>query len=214
MSFEKNLNTFKTSLLKAGGATSGKQYLVGVTKSFNYAKKSYEAYLATSNEAISAAHRKGITWDLIHLDPAVASSDDAFKNALINFDAAKQNVIDADPRPGSKSFFFKPYKSKLDFADRVSALCTAPVALSLLAVEQLFEFLVLGLKSIVDFARGGKLDIEKPIDAICSSIKLLLMAVVSPLLNTVDVIGSSIASGLNKPNDEVEDDPVLGLKSQ
>jgi len=176
MPFEKSLNTFKISLLKSGGATSRKEYLVQTTA-----------------------------------DTAVAAFDAAYDVYKASYYAsyasyyASYAAYNAAIKAPYKSFFFKPYNLPLDFVERVVTIISAPISLSLLAVEQLVEFLVLGLKSIVDFARGGSFNFEKPIDAICSSFKLLLMAIVSPLLNTVDVIGSSIASGLNKSNIEEED---------
>jgi hypothetical protein len=211
MSFEKNLNTFKTSLLKAGGATSGKEYLV---QTVNLTARADAAYAADAFDALNntllyaGAAFRDTAFVAAAAAAAAADADDAGDAA------AKAALISATIKAPYKLFFFKPYNSPLDFVERVVTIISAPISLSLLAVEQLVEFLVLGLKSIVDFARDGKFDFEKPRDAICSSFKLLLMAVVSPLLNTVDVIGSSIASGLNKPNDEVEDVPVLGLNSQ
>ncbi len=106
-------------------------------------------------------------------------------------DATRLNAI----APFSNSFF-KPFNTPLDFGRRLLTIISAPMALSLLAVEQLLEFLLLGLKNMIYFASNEKSDFQKPIDAICSSLKLLLMAVVSPLLNTVDVIGSTVSTGL------------------
>jgi hypothetical protein len=46
-----------------------------------------------------------------------------------------------------------------------------------------------------------KFDGEKPKEDIAKSSYAFLMAIVSSLLNTVDVIGSLIASGLNEPEE-------------
>ncbi len=87
-----------------------------------------------------------------------------------------------------KTSFFKPYKSKLDFIERIVTIYFAPYALYLFAVEQFIEFVVLGLKSIVDYAHHKQCDTKTPRDALYEAYMLIFMAIVSPIVNSCDVI--------------------------
>ncbi len=129
-------------------------------------------------------------------EDALAAAKDSLAAAIDAFHAKETT------KAPYKSSFFKPYKSKLDFVERIATIISAPIALALLAGEKLAEFIILGLKSLVDLALYGEFDVEKPIDAIYNLFQLLLMAFVSPLFNGADVIGSLFS----KPNGEEEVD--------
>lgn len=97
-----------------------------------------------------------------------------------------------------RSLFFSPYKSKSDFALRAADIIIAPLCFSFITLELAVNSLYLGLQSIVDLAR---LDTQKAkihsIDAAFNLVLALIsavVAIVSPLVNLVDFIGSGVTS--------------------
>lgn len=94
--------------------------------------------------------------------------------------------------------FFKPYQSTADFFKRMAYVATAPVFLSLIALELTVGAMIVGLSILID-AVSLDLDGAKQTAATAYSLLLgagamMLFAIASPIVNLVDLIGGGIAS--------------------
>ncbi len=102
-----------------------------------------------------------------------------------------QRLSQADSK-SYRSFFFQPIESREDLGGRVKSIFVAPIALTLLAIENLLESIVHAIRSIGSLPNKNeaKERIQVAGDTFVKGWKMLFLAMVSPLLNIVDVIGS------------------------
>jgi hypothetical protein len=102
-----------------------------------------------------------------------------------------------EDRPSSiKPFFFQPYQSKSDPLYRGSSIVTAPLCLFVVAVEFAGASILFAIKSVMDLATlnpgqakengGGSIKLLMAMSA------ALCMAILSPLINAVDLIGGGV----------------------
>ena len=111
------------------------------------------------------------------------------------YDAAARAAHDA-AREHTK--LFKPFESSSDAALSALSIVSAPLLLTLLALDEMLLFIVSSLKSIYNFV-SSKPDEAKELGAeavghLFNAVKALLAAVVSPVVNTVDFVGSCVAT--------------------
>lgn len=135
----------------------------------------------TASVAAEAAFVKISDEDIIHankvLDVAIAA-DDALE-------AAKE-----------RAKMFKFFESKTDAALSALSIISAPICLTLLALDEMLSF----LKSTLIFTvyQGSEPEASKAgaeaLNHLLEACKSLLLAIVSPVVNTVDVIGRCVAS--------------------
>jgi hypothetical protein len=101
--------------------------------------------------------------------------------------------------------YFSPFESPLDFLHRTICIFTAPLCLSILALEQLISSVLLTALVVVNLV------LLRPDDAfncflsaaMCgfSSPLTLLEAVLSPLANTIDLFGSMVSTAFSSLDD-------------
>jgi hypothetical protein len=100
------------------------------------------------------------------------------------------------------SLFFQPYQSKSDFMYRNMSIVTAPVCMSLLALELAVASFYMGLKSmanlvILDTSAAKRYAQELLLYSIFSFIATVA-AIASPFVNLVDMVGSVVTSITHK----------------
>lgn len=107
------------------------------------------------------------------------------------------NYFNSSDTQKQKLPFFKPYQSKTDLAFKSANIITAPVmcaglslALALQAISKISHALINLLLKFDTKSASAKLT-SSGLDA-GMSLLLLIAAVVTPILNTVSLIGSSI----------------------
>lgn len=118
---------------------------------------------------------------------------------------ALNNIIGMAPVPTS-SFFFKPYQSKLDPLFRASTIITGPVVLAAYALGFAFltvfnAFKSLGNLIILD-PKEAKNSISDSAAFLIGMVLEALAAVLSPIVNLIDLIGGGVTSLTNSNNDE------------
>ena len=109
------------------------------------------------------------------------------------------------------NLFFQPYKSPLDILGRTTSIMTDPLLLGCLPV---FSLLVSGwelLQTIGALFKHDSTEAKKHIAqsgrALSRCCVVLLLAMISPLLNLIDLLGSAITS-LKKAKPAQEDQPL------
>ncbi len=105
------------------------------------------------------------------------------------------NAFEDRPAP-IKPFFFQPYQSKLDPLCRASSIVTAPVCLSVVAVEFAGASVLFAIKSALDLATfeptKAKEDGGGSIRLLMAMTAALCTAILSPLINAIDLIGGGV----------------------
>ncbi|MBL7481256.1 hypothetical protein [Legionella bononiensis] len=103
-------------------------------------------------------------------------------------------LIDSDDRP----VFFAKYKSASDFAFRTASVGTAPVLLTSASLALLLEA---GSKLLLTFSNILELSFSEAIDnlkecgkSLLASPLFLVAAILSPLVNLIDLIGGAVNS--------------------
>lgn len=112
--------------------------------------------------------------------------------------AIKKKIYDEFENPFRSSIFFKPWQSKSDPFYKTLSIITAPVCLSILTLKLTLESVFLAFKSIVDLAQSGskeaKTTFKRSMKCLLGMIIALVSAIVSPLVNIVDLIGSGVST--------------------
>lgn len=109
--------------------------------------------------------------------------------------ALKEDIkkAEADFRSPYKESFFKPYQSVYDQIIREATIVTAPIALTLLIIDIFVESVIVGLK----YSYQSEEPIDQPLRAVAITLvvplMMFLLAICSPVLNTVDLIGAAFA---------------------
>lgn len=92
----------------------------------------------------------------------------------------------------------KPFKSLSETALSALSIVFAPLLLTLLALDEMLSFVVSSLKSIVDLCTSGTDEAKKSgaeaVSHLLNAFKALLAAAVSPVVNTVDFVGSCVTT--------------------
>ena len=108
------------------------------------------------------------------------------------------NNIVSNKNLSIKSIFFQPYQSKLDPFTRANSLITGPLVISFIALECTAISLYFAIKTIVDLVKSDSAQAKKDgkvlgnvLLSLCVS---LLAAVLNPIINFIDLIGSGINS--------------------
>lgn len=117
-------------------------------------------------------------------------------NSQSAYDKQKKNASEAkkakqywtekynqDSELGYKEFFFKPYQSKSDPIIRAATIVTAPIALTLFAIEQFLESVFFGLKYLCELDHLKEQTKQDAGEAFVGSLMSLLLAIASPVLN-------------------------------
>lgn len=109
------------------------------------------------------------------------------------------------------SLFFQPFKSKSDVLISISSIITGPLLCSVTAIMTAATAILYALDSLVELII--MFDLEKARESIEISAVALLMtivgvigAILSPIINTIDFIGSVVAS-LPQDASEEENNP-------
>lgn len=105
------------------------------------------------------------------------------------------------------SIFFQPYQSKADPFIRASSLVTGPAVLSFIALECALISVYFAVKSIIDLAAKNNKEAKKSIAAsgelLLAMTGALLAAILSPIINLIDLIGGGINSISAKSSAEI-----------
>lgn len=106
-------------------------------------------------------------------------------------------------KPGSvSSLFFQPYQSKSDFMYRTLSIVTAPVCLSILALEIAASGFYMGLKSIANLVMldtsAAKQYSKELLIYSAFAFVAAIAAFASPFVNLVDMVGSMFTSMTHK----------------
>jgi len=92
----------------------------------------------------------------------------------------------------------KPFKSSSDIFLSALSIISAPILLALLALDEMFSFIISSIKSIVDLCTSGtdeaKKSGAKAVGHLLNAFKSLLAAAVSPVVNAVDFVGSCVTT--------------------
>lgn len=140
------------------------------------------------------------------------------KYSGITGEELKNIMLSDDPDPSGQSFvqssgptFFKPYQSISDPFFRAASIVTAPLCLSVLAVEFAMASVILAFKALIDLPREGFAKAKETIKMSASCLMLMtfsLFAVfASPFINAIDLIGGGITTVVRKCTDEEFEDP-------
>ena len=93
-----------------------------------------------------------------------------------------------------RSFFFKPFDSKLDALEGFAGIITGPLVLLAFTLESLVIGIASFLKGVADFVTNNPADFN-PFEYSASNLlkagACLLSAATSPLVNLIDALGSS-----------------------
>ena len=176
------------------------------------ATRAYDAYGAARDAldatlGVRAARAARDAYDAA----ARAAHDAAARAAHDAYDAAARAAYNAAIRASARAAaraahdaarehtkLFKPFESSSDAALSALSIVSAPLLLTLLALDEMLLFIVSSLKSIYNFV-SSKPDEAKELGAeavghLFNAVKALLAAVVSPVVNTVDFVGSCVAT--------------------
>ena len=103
---------------------------------------------------------------------------------------------DSGPSAPASSLFFKPFKSKLAALENFASILTGPLVLSVFALEYLVVGIAYVLKGLFDMLRGNPSEsmnsFENSGTNLLQAGALILTAAISPLVNLIDAIGSSL----------------------
>lgn len=103
-----------------------------------------------------------------------------------------------DTKRTIKSLFFNPYQTKQEFLYKAASVVSAPVCLSIIAIELASASLYLGIRSAVDLAkldtRVAKIHLADAFFHMIFAFVAAITAAASPLINMVDLVGSGIST--------------------
>jgi len=120
---------------------------------------------------------------------------DAYHNA---YHAAYTAACDAYDAAQEHARPLKPFKSSSDIFLSALSIISAPILLTLLALDEMFSFIISSIKSIVDLCTSGtdeaKKSGAKAVGHLLNAFKSLLAAAVSPVVNAVDFVGSCVTT--------------------
>ena len=121
---------------------------------------------------------------------ACAAYDDAYDAAC---------AANADARLAqNRAILFKPFESKSDAALSLLSIISAPMFLTFLALDEMVSFIVSGLKFIANLVTSGpdaaKESGAEAVNHLLGAFTSLLAAVVSPVINAVDFVGSCVTT--------------------
>jgi len=106
------------------------------------------------------------------------------------------NAIYQSEMPVSQSVFFQPISNPKESMFRAFSIVGAPIMLSIFAVGCALASLVSGLQSLIHLATKNTDEASnKTIDSILTAtvaLVSLVAAVVSPVINLIDLLGSSL----------------------
>jgi hypothetical protein len=135
------------------------------------------------------------------LDATFAKADATLKTVTAKTDAAIKADVDAQTACAAaeaRAKLFKPFESKTDTALSALSIISAPICLTLLALDEILSFIVSSLNFIATrFTLGPDAAKELGTEAVnhlLKAFKALLAAVVSPVVNTVDFVGSCVTT--------------------
>lgn len=112
----------------------------------------------------------------------------------------------------------KPFESSSDAALSALSIIFAPMLLTLLALDEMLSFIVFSLKFMAILCTSGTDEAKElgvaAVKHLFNAFKALLAAVVSPVVNTVDFVGSCVApvtqgddeQGRSNTNERSDDD--------
>lgn len=112
----------------------------------------------------------------------------------------------------SNCIFSKQYQSVIDPISRVVSIVTAPIILSIYAIEQFLEFILYGLSSLEHYmapnflttlTQQSVVDYNLSIAALTNMFVLLSAAIASPIINSIDLIGGGLSSVIGFENSPV-----------
>lgn len=110
----------------------------------------------------------------------------------------KRKIYNKFENPLQSSVFFKPYKSAEDPLQRTLSILTAPVCLAILTVKLLAESVYLAFKSLADLAvsdcQTAKATFKGSMRCLLTMLIVFVGAFISPLVNAIDLLGSSVTS--------------------
>jgi hypothetical protein len=105
--------------------------------------------------------------------------------------------------------FFRPYQSKSVPFFKAASIVTAPIAFTAVALECLVATICLGLKALVDLVtlHPSKAFEDLVVAGVCvlGVIRSVALAITSPIINAVDLVGSGVAT-LGQNNEDLEND--------
>lgn len=172
----------------------------------------------TANAAITAYNSYANNTDPDALD-AYKVALDARKVAFDAIDAAKaaNDACDIDRKTAYEhAKLFKPFESISDAAFSAFSIISGPICLTLLALDEIVSFIVSSLKSIYNFVSSNpgvaKESGEEAVGHLLSAFDLLFTAAVSPVVNTVDFVGSCVTTLLKAMNPSSEGQESFGIK--
>lgn len=112
-----------------------------------------------------------------------------------------------------KSLFFNPYQSPKEFFYKAASVVTAPVCLSVIALELASASLYLGIRSAVDLAKlnthVAKIHLIDAVFHMVFAFVAAIAAIASPFINIVDLAGAGIASLTPKDEPQEERKPTF-----
>ncbi|MDF1827563.1 MAG: hypothetical protein P1U39_04740 [Legionellaceae bacterium] len=172
-------------LLKYSGVTGSRLVSDRTGTAFNDARVAYTAACDARD-----ARDTGDTGDTGYVDVVAAAYH---ARACAAYNAAR-----ADYSAHKHTKPFKPFNSSSDAALSVLSVISAPILLTLLALDEMLSFIVSSLKSIYNFVTS-KPDIAKESGAeavghLFNAFKALFAVTVSPVVNTVDFVGSCVTT--------------------
>ncbi|KTD56464.1 hypothetical protein [Legionella shakespearei] len=101
--------------------------------------------------------------------------------------------------------FFKPYTSLGNFAKRAAYIATAPVFLSVVALEVAALTLISGIRAVYNLVTldmaNAILNAQRMLVSVLATAIALFAAAVSPLVNSVDLVGSLFVKSEATQND-------------
>ena len=140
----------------------------------------------------------GVTGSRLAIDRAdiACAAARAARAALADYDAraarAAYHAAHKHARP------FKPFESSSDIFLSALSIISAPILLTLLALDEMLSFIISSIKSIVDLCTSGtdeaKKSGAKAVGHLLNAFKSLLAAAVSPVVNAVDYVGSCVTT--------------------
>lgn len=108
------------------------------------------------------------------------------------------NSVQMDNKKSIKSLFFNPYQSKQEFLYKAASVVSAPVCLSIIAIELASASLYLGIRTAVDLAkldtRVAKIHLADAVFHMIFAFVAAITAAASPFINLVDFVGSGIST--------------------
>jgi hypothetical protein len=127
------------------------------------------------------------------------------ENSGVTSNALDHILSDSSPKDISP-FFFKPYESKIDPLYRASTLVSGPIVLSVIALEFALASVYCALESIVNLIgldpEAAGISIMQSASAFVAMTLAILAAVISPIVNTIDLIGGGITSITEKCSED------------